>query len=35
MAIHFTPDEFADRQRKTLEAMTARGLDALLMFKQE
>jgi Xaa-Pro dipeptidase len=35
MAIHFTSDEFAERQRKTLEAMTARGLDALLMFKQE
>jgi Xaa-Pro dipeptidase len=35
MAIHFTSDEFAERQRKTLQAMTARGLDALLMFKQE
>jgi Xaa-Pro dipeptidase len=35
MAIHFTSDEFAERQRKTLQAMTARGLDALLMFRQE
>ncbi|MEM8948312.1 MAG: Xaa-Pro peptidase family protein [Pseudomonadota bacterium] len=35
MALHFTKDEFAERRRRTLAAMTARNLDALLMFKQE
>jgi len=35
MAIHFSRDEFLERQRKTLDAMAARGLDALLIFKQE
>ncbi len=35
MALHFAREEFLDRRRRTLEAMAARGLDALLMFKQE
>jgi len=35
MSLHFTPEEFAERQRRALEAIAARGLDALLMFKQE
>jgi Xaa-Pro dipeptidase len=35
MPLHFTPEEFRDRQGKALQAMAARGLDALLMFKQE
>jgi Xaa-Pro aminopeptidase len=35
MALHFTREEFQDRRRRTLEAMAARGLDALLLFKQE
>ena len=35
MALHFTADEFAERRQRTLEAMNKRGLDALLMFKQE
>jgi hypothetical protein len=34
MALHFTREEFAER-RRALEAMAARGLDALLLFKQE
>ena len=35
MTVHFTPEEFAERRRRALEAMAARGLDGLLMFKQE
>jgi Xaa-Pro dipeptidase len=35
MALHFTHDEFLDRRRRTLAAMAARRLDALLLFKQE
>lgn len=35
MALHFTRDEFAQRQQRTLKAMAAKKLDALLMFKQE
>ena len=35
MPLHFTLEEFADRQQRALAAMAARGLDALLMFKQE
>ena len=35
MALHFARGEFTERQRRALAAMTARGLDALLMFKQE
>jgi hypothetical protein len=34
MTLHFTPEEFAERRRRALQAMAARGLDALLMFKQ-
>ncbi len=35
MALHFTKEEFEQRQKLTLAAMTERKLDALLMFKQE
>ena len=35
MALHFTREEFALRRRRALAAMAARGLDALLLFKQE
>jgi Xaa-Pro aminopeptidase len=35
MPLHFTREEFRDRQRKAVESMVDRGLDALLMFKQE
>jgi Xaa-Pro dipeptidase len=35
MTLHFTREEFAERRRRALAAMAARGLDALLMFKQE
>ena len=33
--IHFTEDELADRRRRTLEALTAQGLEGLLCFRQE
>jgi Xaa-Pro dipeptidase len=35
MSLHFSLEEFEQRRRRALEAMAARGLDALLMFKQE
>jgi hypothetical protein len=35
MTVHFTSEELAERRRRALEAMAVRGLDALLMFKQE
>ncbi len=35
MALHFAPDEFARRQEAARRAMAARGLDGLLLFKQE
>ncbi|EKV26930.1 putative Xaa-Pro dipeptidase protein [Caenispirillum salinarum AK4] len=35
MALHFTQDEFETRRRRAVEAMQARGLDGLLLFKQE
>jgi Xaa-Pro dipeptidase len=35
MALHFETAEFRRRMDITLEAMAARGIDALLMFKQE
>jgi Xaa-Pro dipeptidase len=35
MPLHFTEEEFGERRRRALEAMAARGLDALLAFKQE
>ncbi len=35
MTLHFAREEFLDRRRRTLAAMAARRLDALLMFKQE
>ena len=33
--IHFTEHELADRRRRTIEALTARGLEGLLCFRQE
>jgi Xaa-Pro dipeptidase len=35
MAVHFSEDELADRRRRTVAAMVDRGLDGLLMFRQE
>ncbi len=35
MAIHFTPDELAGRRARAIAAMQEKGLDALLLFKQE
>jgi Xaa-Pro dipeptidase len=34
MALHFSRSEFVARQERALQAMAARGLDALLMFNQ-
>ena len=35
MALHFTRDEFAARQRRAREEMAKAGLDGLLIFRQE
>ncbi|MCC7271757.1 MAG: aminopeptidase P family protein [Alphaproteobacteria bacterium] len=35
MPIHFTTEELADRRRRTAAEMARRGLDALLIFRQE
>jgi Xaa-Pro aminopeptidase len=35
MGLHFETSEFLSRRRKALAAIAARGLDGLLMFKQE
>ena len=35
MAIHFTTEEFAERQQRTIAQFEARHLDGLLMFRQE
>src|SRR4030095_7529576 len=35
MALHFTTEELADRRKRTVELMQTRGLDGLLMFRQE
>jgi Xaa-Pro dipeptidase len=35
MPLHFTREEFAERQRRACAAMAERGLDGLLLFKQE
>ncbi len=35
MPLHFTPEEFAHRQRQATDALTRDGLDALLVFRQE
>ena len=35
MALHFSPQEFARRNRRTMEALSDRNLDGLLMFRQE
>src|SRR6266480_7092706 len=35
MALHFSTRELADRRRRACRAMIARGLDGLLIFRQE
>ena len=35
MPIHFTPEELAGRRQETIAQLTERGLDGLLMFRQE
>jgi len=35
MNLHFTTEEFADRQQRVREAMARRGLDGLLLYRQE
>ncbi len=35
MELHFSREEYAGRQARTIAAMTAAGLDGLLMFRQE
>jgi Xaa-Pro dipeptidase len=35
MALHFSKSELADRRRRACRAMIARGLDGLLLFRQE
>ena len=35
MATHFTLEEFDQRKQNTLEQMQERGLDGLLIFRQE
>jgi Xaa-Pro dipeptidase len=35
MALHFSSEEFAQRSRRTMEALKNRNLDGLLMFRQE
>ena len=35
MALHFSSQEFTQRNRRTMEALKSRNLDGLLMFRQE
>jgi len=35
MSPHFSPNEFEERQRRTVKALIARNLDGLLLFRQE
>ena len=35
MALHFSREEFAARQKRTREEMAKAGLDGLLIFRQE
>jgi Xaa-Pro dipeptidase len=35
MALHFTIEEFANRQKLTLALLAERNLDGLLIFRQE
>src|SRR5262250_1819226 len=35
MALHFSKKELADRRRRVCRAMMARGLDGLVLFRQE
>ena len=35
MALHFSPEELAERRARTVEAMERAGLDGMLLFRQE
>src|SRR3990172_11825358 len=35
MALHFSREELAERRARAIAAMAARGLDGLLLFRQE
>ena len=35
MSIHFTKEEFKERQSRVIKELKSQGLDALLMFRQE
>jgi Xaa-Pro dipeptidase len=35
MGLHFSQGEFAERQQRTLALLAERGLNGLLMFRQE
>lgn len=35
MALHFTTEEFSERQHRTIEQLKNRQLDGLMMFRQE
>ena len=35
MPLHFTRDEFAARRRQGIASLVARGLDGMLIFRQE
>ncbi len=35
MALHFSREEFARRQARAIDAIAGRGLDGLLVFRQE
>ncbi len=35
MGLHFSKEEFSNRKKKTLNSMKNKGLDALIMFRQE
>ena len=35
MALHFSAEEYDIRKSRTMEKLTERGLDGLLMFRQE
>ncbi len=35
MSLHFSKEEFAERQHRTIEQLKDRHLDGLLMFRQE
>ena len=35
MTLHFTAQEFESRENKVIKSMKEKGLDALLLFRQE